>query len=757
MDIIPETLSVIQPTYAPILQMKGRYIALKKSINLIAVLMTAIACALILSACKPKAPPKDTPKLRLELANYSVIRPSDASERLRGGAIDVRAAISALNLKPDISEDWLPEGTSPDDAAYEILVGGTNRPQSQQALDGISSDGAYYVVSVIGNKIVINGTSDDAVLLGVRYFIDVLLPQASGNSLTVDEGFRHVSDKLTELSLVADNKLTHTIVFPQDLDTVAKPGDKNDRTDFIVSKVREIRDMFAEKLDEKPAISDDWLIPGTVSAELPEILVGQVEREEYGQFLSRLAYDEYGYAVIGNKIVIAGWTETDVGLACDLFKKHAAARLVKDGSEGMKLSFLEGTEYVEKIEGRYLDFPAYSGGKLYGLYDAGYQNIEFYYTETTPDEYRAYISKLCGADFTLKAENTIGDNLYSTLVSPKGMLHVYYVAYEKAVRVISCPEGAYSLPAFEPEKVTKLTEPKMTQMSMNYPAGNFGMCYIFTLEDGSFIIIDGGGTTGDDHVKLYKLLQEMNERPDKKIVIAGWLLTHEHWDHFGVFYNFCRTFGSKVTIEGFYCNTTAPSSVYNSGDPNYYVSQQLDEAMKAAGIKTKYVIHSGQKYYIRNAELTCLYTQEDSYPNIIHLFNETSMVTRIVLGGQRIMILGDSNDKASDKMLHRYGNATEKSADGREVGFLSCDIMQVAHHGWNGVRLNLYAKIAAPVAFWPTPAKDYEKMTSGTTSTYYYEADNYIANTLKAHPILADGTVTVTLPFKAGDTETRRG
>ena len=729
---------------------------MRKNITAIIVPLLLAVLAVIFSSCGPEEIP-EIPKIELDLAGYTVIRPESASKNLISGALEVRKSLYAFNESALISEDWLQPGVSPDDAAYEILVGKTNRPQSEEAMSGVGADGAHYVVAAIGNKIVINGTNEDAVLLGVRYFIDELLPQAKEGKLTLDEGFCHISDALTVVNLVSDNKLTYNIVYSQKLDNIANPSETSDRTDFIVSKAYELRSMFNEVLGNKPLTSDDWLMPDLVPAEQTEILVGKVDREEYAGFLSELGFNEYGYAVIGNKIVIAGWTETYIGLACDMFASQARSLMSKSENGEISLTFLEGTRRIAKASDRYTDFPAYDGGSLYGLYDAGYQNIEFYYTETTQDEYLAYRAKLENEGFRLEAENSIGNNLYATYVSNKGMLYVYYIEYEKAVRIISCPAGAYSLPAFQPENITKITEPKLTQMSMNYASGNFGMCYILTLEDGSFILIDGGGTTGDDHIKLYSLLQELNERPDGKIVIAGWILTHEHWDHFGVFYNFCRTFGSKVTIDGFYCNTAAESSVYNSGDPNYYVKEQLARAMDSAGIKKKYVIHSGQKYYIRNVELTCLYTQEDSYPNIIHLFNETSMVTRIVLDGQKIMILGDSNDKASDKMYRRYKDVEITEADGSRVGFLKCDIMQVAHHGWNGVRLNLYAQIAAPVAFWPTPEDQFRKMTSGITSTYYYEADNYIANTLKAYSITANSSVTVTLPFKAGDPQTVRG
>lgn len=723
--------------------MKKRY--------LIAALLAAILL-LSLFACNKTDDPQKTEKITLDLSAYKVVRPEKASARLRTAAIEVRRSLYAFNADAAIEEDWLPPDTAPDDAAFEILIGATNRPQSAEALNAAGENGsAQYVIAVIGNKIVINGTNEDAVILGAEYFINSIIPTAAeGGKLELDAGYRHMSDPLAVANVVEGGKCTYTVVYREGLDSTAKASDTSDRMDYVVFKANEIREMFASHLGEKPAISDDWVKPGTDTSAMREILVGSVDRAEYGEFLSTLAYNEYGYTVKGSKIIIAGWSDTDVGLAADMFLKNIDGLI---GSDASTISLIDGSRYVAKVAAeRYTDFPAYTGGNLAGLYDAGYGNLEFYYTDTTPEEYRAYISMLDGKGFVRHMENTIGSNLYTTLTSSDGMLHAYYIACEKAVRIVTAPKGGYTLPRFEPEKVTKITEPKMTQMSLDYAAGNFGMCYIFTLEDGSFVIVDGGGTKGNDTAKLYKLLGTLNERPDGKIVIAGWILTHEHWDHFSVFYQFCRDYGSKVTIEGFYFNTAAESSVYNSTNPNYYIKPKLDEAMQSAGIDKKYVIHSGQKYYIRNMALTCLYTQEDSYPNIIHYFNETSMVTLAELGGQRIMILGDSNDKASDRMYRRYADAKVKNADGTETDFLKCDIMQVAHHGYDGVRLNLYAKIKAPLAFWPTSEVEQKKQSSGSTSTYYYEADNYIANTLKALCLDAQKTHTVTLPFKVGDT-----
>ena len=53
-----------------------------------------------------------------------------------------------------------------------------------------------------------------------------------------------------------------------------------------------------------------------------EILVGSTNREESQQFLSNLLWDDYGYAIIGNKIVIAGHTGEGTTAAMKLFLDH---------------------------------------------------------------------------------------------------------------------------------------------------------------------------------------------------------------------------------------------------------------------------------------------------------------------------------------------------------------------------------------------------------------------------------------------------
>ena len=53
-----------------------------------------------------------------------------------------------------------------------------------------------------------------------------------------------------------------------------------------------------------------------------EILIGETNREESSTFLSKLLWDDYGYAIVGNKLVIAGHTADGTLEAMKHFMEH---------------------------------------------------------------------------------------------------------------------------------------------------------------------------------------------------------------------------------------------------------------------------------------------------------------------------------------------------------------------------------------------------------------------------------------------------
>ena len=138
-------------------------------------LLLALVCvAGILTACRPKQPdetptatPSETPKPEeperfLTLADgkssqYKVIRPTETTQAVKDAAVKMREGLRTYAPALWLEEDFLIKGQTPGN--YEILIGQTNREESDQALKGAKYDDV--VVTMIGEKLVINSYNDE--------------------------------------------------------------------------------------------------------------------------------------------------------------------------------------------------------------------------------------------------------------------------------------------------------------------------------------------------------------------------------------------------------------------------------------------------------------------------------------------------------------------------------------------------------------------------------------------------------------------
>lgn len=679
------------------------------------------------------------------IKEYTVIRGEKASEDVVQAAAKLRRHINSLleDSKIDIKDDWVKGGVITDEIAnsYEILVGHTNRPESSEALRGV--DDTSFVIKVIGNKIVINAQKTSILLSAIEYFSSECMNISDGN-LLLAENYCYMSEPVPQVVFIKNNQHNINVVYLDSLDNSVNSKDENDRLDLDVVYAKDLRDKLSNFLGFKLGLSTDWYKPGTDIGAAYEILVGNTSRDETMQFLQNLNFNEYGFAVIGNKIIVSGWNETTTELAVDKFISYFKENAVKNEDGTYSFSMLQSDRLVYAHSAWYVDYPAFEGGSIVGTQDSGYGNLQAYYIDASADSFNSYCEKLELSGFSLYSQNVINDNIHKCYTSKDGMLYLYYVPFESSVRIISCPDGKYSLPKYLTKdsvpSYEKITDSSITQMSLSYSAGNFGLCHIITLEDGSFIVYDGGGNSNNDYVALYNTLKALNKRSDGKIVISAWILTHEHWDHYTNFSAFCKHYSNSVVLEGLYCNTPSGSFAYNGYNPNYYMNNDFANLSSTLGGVPKYIVHTGMKFYIKNACVEILYTQEDLYPTKLYFFNDSTMVSRVTISDQTIMYLGDVRYEGSDIMCDRYKNS------------LKCDIVQISHHGFDGGTIELYGYINPHTALWPTSKENFMNMSSGSTSSNYLIVDNYILNTLKVPTnIYAEPTATIVLPYLQGD------
>lgn len=115
---------------------------------------------------------------------YTLVRPEDADQALINEIIDFRAAIidkipAAASMA--FSDDWVKPGET--GKPYEILVGRTNRPETEEVL----ADLCYhdYAIRVVGDKLVILGASDEKTAEAMDFFLENCVT-AEGISLPSD-------------------------------------------------------------------------------------------------------------------------------------------------------------------------------------------------------------------------------------------------------------------------------------------------------------------------------------------------------------------------------------------------------------------------------------------------------------------------------------------------------------------------------------------------------------------------------------------
>lgn len=116
--------------------------------------------------------------------DYIIIVPTDNelfTEEIFSAVNSLRGAFEDYTgAKLEYTEDFIRGGGEPDDAAYEILIGETNRKQSADAIAGMRT--SEYVVKADGNKLVINGVGTKAIVAAINYFITNMIKDNSALS-----------------------------------------------------------------------------------------------------------------------------------------------------------------------------------------------------------------------------------------------------------------------------------------------------------------------------------------------------------------------------------------------------------------------------------------------------------------------------------------------------------------------------------------------------------------------------------------------
>lgn len=291
----------------------------------------------------------------------------------------------------------------------------------------------------------------------------------------------------------------------------------------------------------------------------------------------------------------------------------------------------------------------------------------------------------------VREETTLAENVFVTLKKGTDRIHTYYSAGRGEIRTVICPLASH-VPLLPQDAFHERKNPTaLYQIDLDNRRIDCGMSYVFHLGDGRFFLIDGGYFTNNECNRLYTLLRTI--QPQGQLTVAGWFFSHAHQDHMGCFLDFITKYRTEVAIEGLYYtfpSLSLPEAVFWKQSDNATMREFAYTLSRVLPTVPHVSLHTGQRFSIADLSFEVLFTHEDIYPERIGSFNDTSTVLRVYAAGQTILFLGDLQDASCRKLEAMYGT------------YLKSDLVQVAHHGFNGSTIETYDLVSPTVALWPT-------------------------------------------------------
>ncbi len=196
--------------------------------------------------------------------------------------------------------------------------------------------------------------------------------------------------------------------------------------------------------------------------------------------------------------------------------------------------------------------------------------------------------------------------------------------------------------------------------------------------DKGVVAIDGG--TANESRNLEDLLRKLGGR------VNAWFLTHPHHDHIQALTGIAGR--GRIRIDKVYYDFPPEDYIAELETRDHRTScvPALESAIKNAGIPTEKPV-KGETIGAAGFEFIPLSTGI-AFENDL---NCSSIVYKVKTRGSDILILGDMNFKRQREVTDEFGC------------LLPSDIVQMAHHGQQGVNEEFYKLVNPKVCLWCTP------------------------------------------------------
>ena len=637
----------------------------------------------VLIACKQQPAPSE---VTVDLSEYTVVRSADStSSMIRATNLFVNALGEELGCKFSPEDDQENDGFE----KKEILLGHTSRDESDQALEALSEQFSYSI-QVIGEKICLIGATPELTQRAMDSFLELCgAEEADGTTVTLPTSL--LSDPLAYRELITDGRSNYKLIYGKD--TVNTP---------VFDAFKGFMDSFNHFTTLSTDFGDDWIREGEEhDLSMKAIVLGSTSYPRSAELLQEGNFLSWSIADDDNQIYVAAEGTQALSAACEsLIRRMENGKMYSD-EKTVRLCRSdepwEGSLIPEKQK-----IPTYEGGTLSSTKEFSDGFYRYYYTNTNKSLYDAYLDKLEAHGYALYAKNVADKNEYHTFYKEDQMIHTYYLAADKTTRVISASASDAIPYPKEPVADKAVTTPALAMADMDYEnqisGYNRGMGFVYTLADGSYVIIDGG--YGTEAEPLYRYLEENNCREDGKIRIRAWILTHPDGDHYECFLKFAKLYADRVILDYWVAqvstelifNTHMDSidALFEPDDPDRPILKPgekskifdgapivraLDQAINQFEGVVRIVPMTGQTMYFGDLKMQFVYTGEMLYPKEVSrgaTTNEHSLVMRIWFQERVFLITGDVLHNGMKVMVSNYTAA------------LQADFIQAPHHGLQG-------------------------------------------------------------------------
>lgn len=215
------------------------------------------------------------------------------------------------------------------------------------------------------------------------------------------------------------------------------------------------------------------------------------------------------------------------------------------------------------------------------------------------------------------------------------------------------------------------------------------MSYVIQTQNNKVIVLDGGY----DHNKadIIKLAKEITGQAVPEI--EAWFFSHAHDDHVNAFSSLVNSGKGELKINKLYYSLLTRDYVVQNEPSSLSTYDSFVKALNTFPDSSKVSVQQGDVFEIDGLEMQVMLIPDETAKLTVSTaaLNESSVIYRLTIGGQRVMFLGDAYEVAGTRLRKAW------------INDLTADVVQMAHHGSQGVQFALYKLIAPKACLWPTP------------------------------------------------------